>query len=643
MNKKLSFSIHPLLAAVIVVAAAFVVLFGVYGLTRWVSAGEVMGRVEVAEAELGGLSPDEALGSVTALENARLVAPASFTVDGNTVDLMPGATGLDIDEQAIVTRAMAVGREGNFANQFLWWLGNIFATTQIPLQAEVDEASLDEIFDNWDTNVIGKPVNLGSVGLEDGVLVPAYPETGVGIQREPAAEIVLSTLLQRNRRTELLPTMEVVPELTSTDVDAALTEATQLLSAPITMVYDGDEVVMGVEQLKEAFVSETITNSPPEIVNSFDPQVIDSFLEPIRSDFEAEPVNAEFVIQGDTVTVKPGSNGTRIDEVEAAERLYRAGLTSTRTASLPVVEHAEPDVTTEYLESLNVRHLVSQFTTYHACCEDRVVNIHLMADAVDGVLVLPGETFSINGHVGERTAEKGYLPAGSIVAGEIVDTFGGGVSQFATTFYNAVYWGGYQDVEHKPHSYYFSRYPEGVEATLFWRSIDVKFRNNREHAILIDTTYTGSSITVRFFGFNHGRTLIGEQSGGTTRVTVAREGGPEAFHVKSNTSERFNITPPGGPQYRANPDLAIDQTKTVQEEGEGWSVTVTRSILIGGSEPFEEQEWVVRYSPQFAIFEVHPCRMPGSTTPCPTTTTTTLPTTTTTGETDSTTSTTVEG
>ena len=630
MKKQLSFPIHPLLAAAILAGALFVALFAVYGLNRWISAGEVIGRVEVAEAGLGGQSRAEALDRVLALEIDRLARTASFAIDGNTVGLQPGRTGLDIDEVEIVEQAMMVGREGNFASQFLFWLTNIFSTTGIGLRGSVDDVAMEELFDEWDTEVINKPINLGSISLEEGELVAHYPQTGVGILREPARAIVLDSLLAIEPETRELPTQTVEPILTAAEVEAALIQAQQLLAGPITLTYNGDETVITVDQLEQAFVSETVTNSTPFIVNSFDPAVVDTFLTPVRAQFEAAPVDARFDIQGTTVAVIPGSNGTRIDEVETAARLYGAGLSPDRTGILPIVEGSEPDVTTEYLESLRVEHLVSQFTTYHDCCEDRVVNIQLMADAIDGTLVLPGETFSINEHVGERTPEKGYLAAGSIVAGEIVDTYGGGVSQFATTFYNAVFWGGYQDVEHKPHSYYFSRYPEGIEATLFWRSIDVKFRNNREHAILIDTRYTGNSITVRFFGFNHGRTLVGEQSGGVTRVRVDSEGGPEALHVKGDASDRYNLTEPREPEYRPNPEVEVEQTKQVQSAREGWSVTVTRTITIGGIEPFEEHRWVVRYSPQFAIFEVHPCKMPGTTTACPTTTTTTTPPTTTT-------------
>jgi vancomycin resistance protein YoaR len=633
MKKQLSFPIHPLLAAALVAGALFAILFGAYGITRWVSAGEVMGRVQVAEAELGGKTEDQAYNAVSALEIGRLARLARFVVDGNEVELQPGYTGLDIDEDRIVAEAMAVGREGNFASQFLHWLTNIFSTTVIELEGTLNDSAMEEIFDSWDTHVIDKPIEPGSIELVDGELVPVYPATGVGVDREPAKHIVLETLLAEEREIREIPTVTVEPILTAADVEAALADAQRMLAGPITMTYEDRQTVIEAAQLQQAFISETVVQSDPEIVNSFDPEIVDSFIDPIRSEFEAEPVDARLRINDDnTVSVIPGENGTRIDEAETAERLYEASQTPSRTGVLPIVEGAEPNVTTEYLEGLRVEHLVAQFTTYHNCCEPRVTNIQLIADTIDGVLVLPGETFSINDYVGERTIEKGYVDAGSIVAGEIVDTVGGGTSQFATTFYNAVFWGGYEDIDHQPHSYYFSRYPEGIEATLFWRSIDLVFRNNREHAILIDTRYTDTSITVRFFGFNHGRTLVGEQSGGRTHIRVASEGGPDALHVKGSVSDPYNITEPGPPIYRGNPDLGVDQERPVQSEAEGWSVTITRTILRGGTDQVEERQWVWRYRPQQAIYEVHPCKVPDTSTPCPTTTTTTTtqPTTTTT-------------
>ena len=92
---------------------------------------------------------------------------------------------------------------------------------------------------------------------------------------------------------------------------------------------------------------------------------------------------------------------------------------------------------------------------------------------VNGAIVMPGETFSLNEHVGQRTEEKGFRRAGAII-GPIIEccddpaNIGGGVSQFTTTLYNAVFFSGLEDVDHTPHTLYISRYPEGREATLGW-------------------------------------------------------------------------------------------------------------------------------------------------------------------------------
>ncbi|MET0565397.1 MAG: VanW family protein [Acidimicrobiia bacterium] len=633
MKKHLSAVRTPLGALVVGVAGLLLLLFTAYGLTRLASRGEVMGRVEVAGTQIGGLDEEQALSALLAVEEEYLGRPAVFNIEGKFVSMQPPEAGLDIDEQAIADEALLVGRNGNVISEFAWWLTHIFDTVHVPVRGSVDDVAIEEVFDIWDTEVIALPPSLGGVVLTDGRPAPVYPEVGTGVDRPPARAIVEATLLALEPEQTSIPTATVVPILTDEDVDRAVDQAEAMLVEPIQLDHEDVEVVFTVDQLTEAFRSETVTESEPRIVNSFDPEAVDGFLNPIREDIEAEPVNATYEISGDSISIVPGSSGTRIDADETSVRLADAAMTEERTGELPLVEAAEPEVTTEYLESLNINHLVAQFTTYHDCCEDRVVNIHRIADEVDGAIVLSGQTFSLNDHVGQRTLEDGYLPAGTIIAGEVEDTVGGGVSQFTTTLYNAVFWGGYEDVEHKPHSYYFTRYPEGVEATLNWRSPDLKFRNNTDNGILIDTTYTDTSITVRIFGENDGRTLKGEQSGGSSRAWVDTEGGPNALHVKGLVSDRFALTDPPEPRYEPNPDFGINQQDQTQTELGGWSVTVIRRILLGGDENqvVNEQEWTVRYAPRFAVYEVHPCMVPGTSTACPTTTTpppTTIPPTT---------------
>ncbi len=618
--------VNPLLAAVTVVGVGLVALLALYGLTRWTSQGEVMGRVMVADVPVGGLEETAARGELVGLEDRLLGRQAHFSIGGEPVTLEPPAAGLSLDLDYLTDRAMTVGRDGNAVYQFLHWLTHIFSTTEIPAAGNLDPEAVEALFDQWDAEVISEPVSLGGVAIQDGTPMPVYPETGIGLDRAASAEILRSALLEVDTSNHDLPTQVIVPALTDADIDAAVAEAVQLVGESISLVHDSNSVVFTPSQLAEAYVAEVIGGGSPQIVHTFNPAIIDTYLEPVRGDFEAEPVDARFQIEGDSISVIPGRNGTRIDETETAQKLLQSGMTSGRTGVLPVVEGAEPDTTTAELEAMNITHLVSQFTTHHPCCADRVTNIQLMADTIDGAIVRPGEIFSINEFVGERTLEKGYLPAGTIVAGELEDTVGGGVSQFATTMYNAVFWGGYQDIEHRPHSYYFTRYPEGIEATVNWRTPDLRWRNNTSGAVLIDTRHTDTSITVRIFGSNDGRTVRGQQASGSTRIEVVASGGPNARVVEGTVSERRDVKEPPSPQYVTNSALRPDQVITIQSPDQGWTVEVVRRILVGGEQASREV-WVVVYRPQRAIYEVHPCRVPGQENTCPTTTTLPPPTT----------------
>jgi hypothetical protein len=185
---------------------------------------------------------------------------------------------------------------------------------------------------------------------------------------------------------------------------------------------------------------------------------------------------------------------------------------------------------------------LARFTTYHPCCQSRVTNIHIIADAIDGAVVQPGDTFSLNQAAGPRTEAKGYVPAGAIIGGEVYCcdhpvNIGGGVSQMATTLFNAAYFAGLEIVTHKPHSIYFSRYPMGREATIVYPTPDLVFRNDTEVPLTVDTYYTSSSITARIIGFNDFRTVSTSSSGFattadggtvvTTRVIRFKDGSTE--------------------------------------------------------------------------------------------------------------------
>src|SRR5690606_17376740 len=166
-------------------------------------------------------------------------------------------------------------------------------------------------------------------------------------------------------------------------------------------------------------------------------------------------------------------------------------------------------------------------TTMHACCESRVQNIHRIADPIRGVVIKPGETVSVNDHVGRRTRAKGFTDGGAIVGGRFTTGVGGGISQFATTFFNAALFAGLDFGEYQSHSIYISRYPRGREATLSFPHPDLQIKNTTPYGVLIWPTYTDTSITVHLYSTKHFSSVtVGEPTpsaaGNCTRWTTPR-------------------------------------------------------------------------------------------------------------------------
>jgi vancomycin resistance protein YoaR len=295
--------------------------------------------------------------------------------------------------------------------------------------------------------------------------------------------------------------------------------------------------------------------------------------------FESEPRSASFSVNGASVSVVAGSNGRRFDAAATARALGSvAGRRTGRTAKA-VFSSAEPNMTTDEAKGLRIKELVSTFTTQHPCCAKRVHNIHKIADVVNNTIVRPGATFSLNGHVGPRTIEKGYELAPMIFDGEFRDDVGGGVSQFATTMFNAIFFGGYRLESYKAHSYYISRYPAGREATISWPHPDLRFTNNTNSGILIRTAYSSTSITVSFYGDKEGR-------------VVTAEAGP-----------RTNFTEPEE-QRKENKTLKPGEEKVAQEGGQGFDIVVFRVVNRNGE--VTRTRFFTRYKAQPTIIEFGP-------------------------------------
>ena len=287
-----------------------------------------------------------------------------------------------------------------------------------------------------------------------------------------------------------------------------------------------------------------------------------------------EPVNASFIMSGGEPRVQPSHDGFDVPEQKLNDAfviaLGKSGME--RSVSL-ALEPVPAKITTEMAGGLGIKEVIGSFTTYYPYAEYRITNIHRAARWMDGVIVKPGEIFSYNKAVGERTEARGFVPGIMIDKGVFKKDWGGGVSQVATTTWNAAWFSGLELIQHKPHSFYISRYPPGRESTVAWPSIDVKFRNNSGNPIFVDTSYTNKSVTVTIYG--------------TKFVDVETETGQRTNPVKFTTLEN-------------------DAEECLFQEGvSGFTIDVWRILKRDGVE-LKREKYRTRYRPEDRIICTNP-------------------------------------
>ena len=260
----------------------------------------------------------------------------------------------------------------------------------------------------------------------------------------------------------------------------------------------------------------------------------------------------------------------------------------------------QPDHDTAWAQALGITGLVSSFTTHHPCCEARITNIHRAADLINNTIIEPGQLFSLNNAIGPRTQARGFVQAPVIEDNEFGTDFGGGVSQLSTTTFNAAWWGGYDIVQHTPHSLYISRYPMGREATLNYPSIDMQFRNNTNHGIWLRTSYTGTSVTVALYGNNDGRVVretYGTCSVGPEYDTLTEQ---RCLHIISTTAvtqkqETCPVSNPGDDPNKKCATLQAGQTAFGAGGETGYVVEFYRTISQPGK-PTSVEHYLWRYA-----------------------------------------------
>jgi vancomycin resistance protein YoaR len=367
---------------------------------------------------------------------------------------------------------------------------------------------------------------------------------------------VLEDALLRGRDSLRTPLRRVQPERTTAAAEEALETARALVAAPVELAYRGRRI----GSLAPRRLSRLVRFAPrrDHFVVTFDKERLAVAVRPALRPWRKRATNARFLVANGGVRIRPSRPGLDVSVNVAVREVTAAAYSQQRVAELALRETAA-DLTTREAQELGIRERISTFTTEMGpSSANRIHNVHLMAEYIDGTLLRPGETFSFNDSVGPRTEERGFREGQMIIGSLLLPSIGGGVCQTATTLFNNAWELGLPVVERYNHSFYISHYPMGRDATVAWGGPDFAFRNDLDTGILITTSYTDDTLTFSFWGTDPGRRVVTET-------------GPQVNWRTPTTT------------YALDPYAPAGSVRTVSGSNQmGFDVTVSRTVFEGG-------------------------------------------------------------
>jgi vancomycin resistance protein YoaR len=597
------FSLEQALLAVfigLVIFSASLFAF-IFGTQIWY-AGRIFPGVQVAGIDVGGMSQQDA----EKLLATKLTYPQQGKIllrDGDKIWVSsPGELGLFLDPAASAKNAYAVGRHGFVVDRlkdefYAWYLGE-----NIPPNMIFDQRTAYQYLVN-----LGKEVDVpaveASIALNgtDVVVVPGQVGRSIDI---PKTLMLISAQVQtlRDGVANLFIT-ETNPVIL--DASKQAEQARMMLNAPLLITMPEQEANQaGPWSIDQATLATMLafervqTDSGSQYQVRLDSDELRSYVTGLGPQLSRAPQNARFTFNDETKQLEligSASIGRELDVDKTIQSIQEKLYAGEHTIPL-VINYTNPPVTDQATaDSLGIHELLHAETSYfYGSNSARVQNIQTAASKFHGLLVAPGETFSMASAIGDITLDNGYAEALIILGGQTIKGVGGGVCQVSTTLFRTAFFSGFPIVERHAHAYRVYYYEKvagnridsdlaGLDATVFVPLVDFKFVNDSQSWLLMETYVNpkSSSITWKFYSTSDGR------------------------RVDWKTTGPVNIAPAPEPEYHENPDLAKDQIKQVDWHADGADVTVNRTVYKGDS-VYLQDTISTHYEPWPDVYEYGP-------------------------------------
>lgn len=462
--------------AAIAGGALVLVLAGGYGVAYALSGNTLAPKTTVAGVEVGGLAPADAQSKLTADLSARASEPITVKAGEQSATLAPQDLGLAVDYAASIA---AAGGQKSFDPRVIW--DNLTGGSPRPAVVTIDPAATDAALADLAGKTNTEPSN-ADLAIAEGKPQLTEAQPGLTLDVAGTGEALKKAYLDTTTVDAVIAEKEA--DITTAEATQVLKEVAEpALSAPIELTAGDKSFQIAPETIASVLSFEAADGTLKPKLDA--DKLQESTAETFTDLGMKAPKDASFTFVDGKPSVVPSENGTGVSKENLARAVDQTMTkTSERKASVEVGP-IEASFTTEEANALGVKEITGEFTTKFPATAYRVNNIGKSAGLVNGTLVKPGETFSMNKVLGPRTLARGWQAGGAIDGGKVVERMGGGISQTTTTTFNAIFFAGLEDVYHKPHSLYFSRYPMGREATLDYVSVDMKFKNNTDHGVLM--------------------------------------------------------------------------------------------------------------------------------------------------------------
>jgi vancomycin resistance protein YoaR len=515
-----------------------VVVVGLWALDTRLSENKVGRKVTLAGQSVAGMEAAELDAAVASLAGQYREAAVVVEAPEGGFEASAPEFGLSVDTARTVAAAMAVGRTGNVVGRIWDWARSFVVERPAPVRIDLDQQAMARIVIERDPKRV-PPVE-PSVMVQDDKVVPKPGEPGRGI----TAPSVLAGLQKAGPKgvpLRISVDRDSVPPRFPIDDAKRLADRAEALAAAGLPVSAGSETATVPASVVRGWFRTQATGE--ELKLAVDASDAPEALAELFPEPAVEPVNAGFTVSAGRVSITPAKAGSGCCAAGASAAIQSALLNraSADTAIPLPLKPVPPSRDEEAARKLGIVEPIGTFTTNHAAGEPRVQNIHRISDLIRGVVIAPGTTFSVNDHVGRRTAANGFVPA-PVIDHEykFTEDIGGGISQFATTIFNAAFFAGLDIPSYYMHGIYIARYPYGRESTISFPSPDVRIRNNTPYGVLIWPTYTATSITVTLYSTKF---VSGEQTNQTremkgvcTAVTTERT---RTYVDGRKTTDRF--------------------------------------------------------------------------------------------------------